>query len=415
MASTVHGNNKKAATSSHSANRGARDHDGLRALRALSEITTGLATEHEPEQLLARTLGTMVRLAGAAAGAVRIATPDGARLRLVAALGLPREVVERERLVPIDCGVCGMAVRNDAVRHVFDLVPCADHTGLAYFEQCRALVVVPLQYQGRALGAYNLFFSERREIPDEVALLFRSISEHLGLVLENARLMRENMRMTLMNERQLVANEVHDSLAQTLAYVNARMALLQGALQNADAQLGAKYADDVQQAVELAYAELRELLAEFRSRMHPLGLLHALRELVSNFRERSDIGLDFENRIADPDFPVEQEAQIYRIVQEALANVMRHSGAAQARLTMELRGDEYQFTVEDDGMGFFTLGQGPGVRDEQRRLRHHLGLDIMRERAQQLNGAIEITNLPQGGARVRLVFPARRSALEQPS
>lgn len=410
MPSPTYGDKNKEAASSRPATRTAFDHgESVEALRALSEITTGLAAAHDPEQLLTRTLGTMVRLAGASAGAVRIATADGEHLRLVAALGLPPEVVERERLVPMGCGVCGVTVRDDAVRHVFDLVPCANNTGLAYFDWCQAMAVVPLKYQGKALGAYNLFFAERREFPEDVALLFRSISEHLGLALENARLVRENMRITLMNERQLMASEVHDSLAQTLAYMNSRLTMLQQALRNADQETGAKYAEDVQQAVELAYAELRELLAEFRSRMHPLGLVHALQELAAGFNDRAGIELEFENRIADLDLTVEQEAQAYRILQEALANVMRHSGAQRARLTMELLNNEYQFTVEDDGMGFFTLGQQPGKRDDPPRLRHHLGLSIMRERAQRLNGAIEIANLPQGGARVRLVFPASGS------
>jgi two-component system nitrate/nitrite sensor histidine kinase NarX len=121
-------------------------------------ITTRLATEHDPEQLLARALGTLIRLAGASAGMVRVVTADGEHLRLVSAQGLPQEVVERERLVPLSCHVCGMAVCDNAVRQVFDLKPCAETTGLSYFDECHTMAVVPLQYQGRALGAYNLFF-----------------------------------------------------------------------------------------------------------------------------------------------------------------------------------------------------------------------------------------------------------------
>jgi two-component system, NarL family, nitrate/nitrite sensor histidine kinase NarX len=389
-----------------------RQGERMDALRALSEITTRLATEQDPEKLLARALGTLVQLAGANAGMVRVVTADGEHLRLVSAQGLPDEVVEREQLVPLSCHVCGLAVRDNAVRQVFDLKPCANTTGLPYFDECRTMAVVPLQYQGKALGAYNLFFAEPREIKEEVALLFRSISEHLGLALENARLTRENMRMTLMNERQLIANEVHDSLAQTLAYMNLRLTLLQDALQEAETANAAKYAADVQQAVELAYADLRELLAQFRSRMNPLGLAHALKELADGFYDRSGITLDFQNRIAGLDLTVDQEVQAYRIVQEALANVARHSGAKHARLIMELRDGQYQFTIEDDGMGFFTLGQRVGRRDEAQRPRHHLGLSIMRERAQQLNGTIEIANLPEGGARVRLSFPEAISGAE---
>ena len=84
----------------------------LKALSILSEVSASLADEDDVEELLGRFLGTMLRLANANAGAVRVLTADGRHLRLVAARGLPREVVEYERLVPVDCGQCGSAIRD---------------------------------------------------------------------------------------------------------------------------------------------------------------------------------------------------------------------------------------------------------------------------------------------------------------
>ena len=381
----------------------------LQALRVFSEVTTGVAEEHDPEALLARSLGTMIRLAGAQAGAVRVVTEDGAHMRLVASQGLPADVVARERLVNLDCGICGAAVSAEAVRQSAELQHCAKHTGGNYFDQCGAAVVVPLQHMGRVHGAYTLFFADPREIAEELALLFRSISEHLGLALENARLLRENMRMTLMNERQLMANEVHDSLAQTLSYMNIRLTMMREALERDEKTGALKYASDTQQALEGAYADLRELLSQFRSRMDPLGLMHAIGETHAKFFDRTGVELELENRIADLDLSVEEEVQVYHIVQEALANVVRHSGAKRARLTMERQGGEYRFAVEDDGLGFFAMGNRMGSAEGHSHLRHHLGINIMRERAQQLNGSIEIANLAPGGARVSLVFPADKS------
>lgn len=381
----------------------------LQALRVLSEVATGIAGEHDPETLLARSLGTMMRLAGARAGAVRVVTPDGAQMRLVAAEGLPPEVIEQERLVPVDCGVCGAAVSADGVRQSTALDHCAAKGGTAFFEGCGAAVVVPLQHMGRMLGAYTLFFAAPREMPEELALLFRSIAEHLGLALENARLLRENMRMTLMNERQLMANEVHDSLAQTMAYMNMRLTLMREALERGENPGAIKYASDVQQALEGAYSDLRELVSQFRSRMDPLGLVRALENLRADFLDRTGVDLTFENRIAELDLSVEEEVQVFHIVQEALANVVRHSGAKHARLIAERSGGEYRFSVADDGLGFFAMGSRSGDGTAPSHLRHHLGINIMRERAQQLNGSIAIANLPQGGARVSLVFPAARS------
>ncbi len=385
--------------------------DRLRALQVLAEATSSLPGDSGVEEWLGRFLATMVRLAGAAAGAVRVVTGDGRHLRLVASVGLPPEVAAREKLMPVDCGVCGAAVAEAAVHLGPTGAVCAGVTSLAWFGRFGGMVVLPLVHQGRSLGACNLFMRDAREIPPEVALLYRSIGEHLGMALENARLARENLRMTVMNERQMMASEVHDSLAQTMAYMKMRVALLLDALRAAESgnARALKYATDLQGALGEAYADLRELLAQFRSRMDPMGLAHALQGIAEGFEGRTGIRLSIENSLAELKLTVDEEANVFHIVQEALANVARHSGATQARLTIGERDGDYEFTVEDDGTGFFALGTRPGGEGE-RGLRHHLGVNIMRERAQRLAGRIEIGNLPGCGARIRLAFPADPAA-----
>ncbi len=373
----------------------------MQALRVLSEVTATLASEYDLEALFKRFLEMMVRLSGASAGVVRVMTSDGHHLRLAASLGLPPELIEKERLVDINCGICGAALRDDEIRQTRDLKPCLERTRQPYFGECSSMVVVPLEHNGRLLGAYNLYMTEERPIPEEVSLLFRTISEQLAMAVENTRLMRENLRMTLMSERQMMANEVHDSLAQTMAYMKMRIELLREALLQYESGKALKYSGDIQQALDEAYASLRELLTQFRNRMDPLGLEHALKELASGYFDRTGIRLEFENRIPDLDLTVDQEVQVFHILQEALSNVARHSGARQATLTLDADDGQYAFTVEDDGRGVFVMGAQPD-------LRHHFGISIMSERAQRLHGNIEIANRPQGGARLRLLVPMRQ-------
>ncbi|MDK9724295.1 MAG: histidine kinase [Sterolibacteriaceae bacterium MAG5] len=392
----------------------------VQAFSIIAEVSASLADEDDVEELLGRFLGTMLKLAHANAGAVRVLTTDGQHLRLVGARGLPPEVVERERLVPIDCGLCGSAIRDNRPHYDIDLHPCAVRTGQSYFETaCEAMVVVPLQHGGRLLGTYNLFLPERFDLPEEVALLFRSIGEHLGIALENARLKRENLRITLMNERQMMAAEVHDSLAQTLAYMKMRLSLLDGAIAGENMDKAGKYAGDVRQALDEAYSQLRALLSQFRNRMDPMGLLHALSELAEGFHDRTGVLLEFQNRVADLRLSVDQEAQVFFIIQEALANVVRHSGATRAHLHIDGAGDYYVVTVDDNGkggQGFFAIANRTGGFEEHPRLRDHFGLAIMRERARKIGGRIEVANLPEGGFRVRLIFPAMAmTTSERPS
>ncbi len=368
------------------------------ALRALSEITASLSTDTDLEDLLERFLGTMVKLAGATAGAVRVLTPDGSHLRLVGTIGLPQEVIEREQYVPLECGICGTAASTHSIESAGASV-CRESTALAYFgDACKRVIAISLRNKGRIMGVYNLFLPGDNPVPEDIALLFDSISEHLGMALENARLTRENIRITLMNERQMLANEIHDSLAQTLAYMKMRLAFLNEALQTGDAPLAKKYLGDVDDAMESAYSRLRELLTQFRHRMDPRGLIPALKDVADDFSRQSGIKVEFSNPAPDMNLLPDQEVQVFHIVQEALANVSKHSRAQHVRISVTMAGDQYVVAVEDDGIGLSGTGQtGVGM---------HFGMNIMHERAERLSGAVDVVSRAGAGTRVELKFPA---------
>lgn len=379
--------------------------DRVPALDIISEMTASLASENDLEVVLERFLDPIVRLAGASGGAVRMVTDDNQGMRLVGAVGLPADVMRQEQLVESHCGVCGNAVHNDVIRWASDLRNCAERTEGDYFGQsCKRVLAVPLHYKGKVLGVYNLFLGVDREISPEASSVLRAIGDLLGLALENARLTRENLRATVMNERQMMANEVHDSLAQTLSYVKMRLPLLQEAVLAHDEATSLKYLSDVSQGVSTAYSSLREILTHFRKRMDPQGLVHALRATADGFYDKTGIRLDFVNLAPDMDISVEREMQAFHIVQEALANVTKHSLARQARLTLARKQGGYEIVIEDDGTGISA--PKPSVVGAAQEDPAHFGLDIMRERAHHLGGQVEIESHAGRGTRVRLSFPA---------
>lgn len=371
----------------------------LPALNVLSEIATSLSSDNDLEALLERFLTTMVKLAAAQAGAVRVVTADGKHLRLVGAIGLPDDVVEVERYTPIECGICGDAARNQGVQHTHDMHTCRNNSSRAYFGSgCQHVVAVPLRHKGKMLGVYNLFMADDTPVPEEVSLLFLSISEHLGMALENARLTRENLRITLMSERQMLANEVHDSLAQTLAYAKMRLPLLRETIDTQDRELSNKYLTDVDKALEQAYDGLRELLAQFRYRMDPRGLVPALNDLIQSFCGKAEASVDFDNRAPHLDLTPDQEVQVFHIIQEALANICKHARARHVKLIIESSAAQHSVTVEDDGIGL--------TNNVSQRGDLHFGLRVMSERAASLGGEVVVESPSRTGTRVRLTFPA---------
>jgi two-component system nitrate/nitrite sensor histidine kinase NarX len=229
----------------------------------------------------------------------------------------------------------------------------------------------------------------------------------VAAAIEHDRRAREILRTSLTNERQMMANEVHDSLAQGLTYMRMRMSLLRDAVRQGDHARAFKYWSDVDLSITNAHRRLRELITYFRSRMDPQGLLHALQEMSEGFLDRTGVALVFANRVPDLDLPVGREVQVFHIVQEALANVCKHANARRAQLTLDRKDAGYEIVVEDDGIGMAS-DAAAGERGDA----GHYGIAIMRERARRLGGELTLESAAGTGTRVRLYFPAMESQTE---
>ena len=359
------------------------------------------------ELLLQRFLGPILDLAGAQAGAVRVVTDDGLHMRLVAQQGLPQHVQEAEQLVDRGCGMCGTAVGADVLGWVDDLRSCDRQGGGHYFGgQCKGVLAISLSHADQVLGIYNLFFESRVQIPPTTQTILRLIGQLLGLSLHNARIERERLRLTVMRERQEMVNEVHDAIAQTLAYARMRLPLLNDAMLAHDDTRAIKYFSDVKQAVGEVHDNLREVMTYFRTRMDPLGLLHALQGIADGFYGRNGISLEIRNTVRHLNLSDAQEVQVFHIVQESLANIAKHSMARHAVVAINKTPAGLEFVIEDDGLGMAAPGVSTIVTTAKGlSASTHFGLEIMQSRAQRLGASLEVGENAGGGTRVRLLLP----------
>ena len=359
------------------------------------------------EPLLERFLVSILPLAGAQAGAVRVLDDDGQTMRLVAQCGLPEQVQSAERSMQRGCGMCGVASGTDVLGWVDDVRTCAQHnTGNYFGTQCKSVLAISLPHGNQVLGIYNLFFEDTPHIDAPTQSILRLIGQLLGLALHNARIERERLRVTVMKERQEMVNEVHDALAQTLAYVRMRLPLLNDAMLAHDDVHSIKYLSDVKKAVGEVHDNLREVMTYFRTRMDPLGLLHALQGLVQAYQDRTGIALELRNSAQNLHLTDEQEVQVFHIIQEALANIAKHSMAKRALVAIDRTPEQLEFLIEDDGLGLTAPSVSTIVTSAQGMAPpRHLGLEIMQGRAQRLGGSLELGVKDGGGTRVRLVLP----------
>ncbi|MFO1314241.1 MAG: histidine kinase [Burkholderiales bacterium] len=340
-------------------------------------------------------LDAVVRMAGATAGTIAVIDQDGARYEPVATVGArsgqgglsawcPR--CDDSRSADSAC------VRSDLCGHD-ERIP-ADTLGAV----CRHVVAVPLRHRDRPVGALHLQFAAPCTLPPAMTPLLRAAGDLVGTALDNARLSRENLRIRLTSERQMLANEVHDSLAQGLTYLRMRTTLLRDAIRHSDELRAHKYCGDIDETLESSQRRLRELITYYRSQMDPQGLLHALSETSERFLDRTGISLEFVNHVPDLKLPADREIEVFHIVQEALANISRHARATHARLTLECRSGDYVIVVEDDGVGLDPATDAPDGGG-------HYGIAIMRERARRLGGNVEIAATGRAGTRLELTFP----------
>lgn len=281
------------------------------------------------------------------------------------------------------------------------LLDCDDAFCRKYFhdeEVC--ILIVPLQYQESLLGAYN-FYVHKNSLNDfeDFDELFTSIGRHLGAAIEKAHLDEETTSLSIMRERTHIANELHDSLAQTLTSIRFQVRVLDETLhQGNDAQTWAEM-ERIEASINEAHTEIRELIAHFRSPTVLVSLIGSVEQTIDRFRQVNDeIQVFFQNEWPETDLPAETEFHILRIIQESLTNIRKHSDAENVRIMMCPSGaDSYKVLIEDDGVGF-SKPQTSYHSGE------HIGLSIMRDRAKRFGGEFTVESEPGEGTRIVLEF-----------
>jgi len=368
------------------------------SLDILYAVSTSLSQPGGLEQVLDGFLDTFIELVDARAASVRLATGDGGT-RLIASRGLAPEVVERDRLMPAGECPCSRAAADGRLHLQRGTAPCAALIGRPMLERdCVEFVAVPAQYQDRIVGVYNLFLDRPlAAMGEDMPELLISVGRHLGLAIEKARLESEARRVAIMEERAIIGNELHDSLAQSLIGMRLQVKLLGEDLARKDFGRARYEAGRLRRALEQANDDVRELLTNYRLRIGEGGLAQTLAGLVERFRRDTGIAVFFQNECPALDLAPAQEIQVFYIIQEALANIRKHSGAHNVRILLNSQDDLYTVLIEDDGLG---MAEGADAAPE------HAGLAIMRERTERLRGQIVIESEPGEGTRIVLMFNA---------
>ncbi len=262
------------------------------------------------------------------------------------------------------------------------------------------VVRVPLKHRGTVLGTLNLFARGERMPDADVLAVLAAVGQQVAVAVENTRLYAEMQRMAVLEERTRLSRELHDGLAQVLGYVHLKSRVLQQHLASGDVARAQAEADEIRDTAGRAYEDVRESILGLRSTITPGGgLVAALKEYIRRFSEQSGIVVNLMvSEQARVTFAPDIEVQLLRIIQEALTNARKHSGARRIWVRFECDGVTDSVVIEDDGRGF-------DVRAAEQQGTPHFGLQTMAERAQAAGGRLMIYSEPGQGTMVVVELP----------
>jgi two-component system, NarL family, nitrate/nitrite sensor histidine kinase NarX len=374
------------------------------SLKILYDVAAGIHQTESVEELLLRFLRVLKEMINARAATVRLVLPDGTR-RLIGSIGLNDDLVRESDMAPVDLCLCGNVLAPGDILCDNDARYCSRLYGRRMFASSEIEVVtVPLEHRDELLGVYSLFLDRpglkgREDIMD---LLF-TVGHHLGMAIAKQRSDAEAHRLSIVEERNALAHELHDSLAQTLASLRFQCRMLDDSL--AGCSIPPEARNDltrIRNGLDEAHTELRELLASFRAPLDRRGLVPALAKLTQRLGRETGAHVLFQNDSRPFELSATEELQLLRIAQEALANIRKHAQAHTVRVLLTREsGGRHVLLIEDDGVGF-------SPPDEQSPPGECIGLSILEERARRIGAELRIESEPGEGTRVEIVFDAGR-------
>ena len=369
-----------------------------REASALYNLGVRISASLDLQQVLETVAEGARDVLGAEVGLVGLANFERQQVEIKAAAGAGAEGFKGQ-WVPLGHGPLGAALlrHEPMVAGSLGLEPFGEPVG---GDGGMAFLAAPLERASTLRGLVAVAArAPRRFAPEDVRLLQR-LAQQVAVAIENAQLYQSVRRLAVLEERERLAREMHDNLAQSLGFLNLKASVTDWLLENQRPDEARASLRELREASMSAYRDVRESIFSLRTAATAgQGFLPTLREYLDEYRIH--YGVDATLEVAGPnlaDLPTDVGVQVTRIIQEALTNVRKHAGTQRAWVRIARKSDGLEIEVEDHGRGF-DLGQATAEG------RQSFGLDVMRERAASVGGELTLDSRPGEGTRVRVWVP----------
>jgi signal transduction histidine kinase len=370
-----------------------------RHLSALFDVTTVASRSLDLERVLSSSLDRVLEMMGCQSGCVHLFDEQEKVLRLATYRYIPEVIVAYIQTVPAGRGLVGWVMAQGEALVAENLAedPRVINRDAMQSGSGRGFAGVPLRAKNKILGVLSVIGEEGRTFDAEEVALLGAIAEQVGVAVENASLYQQAEQLAIIEERQRLARELHDSITQSLYSVNlmtetARRTAAMGDIERTQ-YLVARSSEIARQALK----EMRLLVYELRpAALAQEGLIGAIQQRLDTVESRAGVRARLLVEGENDQLPAAVEANFYRITQEALNNSLKHANASTVTVTLNFEHDCVELRVSDDGKGFdpdFAQDQGG------------LGLKSMRERTEQMGGTFSLTATPEQGTTINIHLP----------
>jgi PAS domain S-box-containing protein len=353
-----------------------------RRLEALYGISSMVAAAPSLAQLAGDFVAALRELGAADAVALRDCSVEGEPGEVLAACGAAFDTHARDAArAPVD------------VQHGAHVLELRAHGRAPARGALQRLVRVPVAAQRRLLAVVDLGYARAAGVPSPEDLpLLEAAAGHLAAGLEALRSSALEREAAVTQERGLLARELHDSIAQALAFMNIQLELLRTALRADDPARVAAALDELEAGLRESTEDVRELLLHFRTRSSAEDIAPAIRSTVQKFELQCSVPVSLEIDTRGRAMDADVQVQLLHILQEALSNVRKHARASAVAVSVS-SVPHWRVEVRDDGVGFDAEALGQGRRAQ-------VGMQIMRERAAQIGATVQVRSAPAAGTEV---------------
>ncbi len=373
-----------------------------RNLSQLYEMTAFFAQQHSVDELCEGFTSLLKQYTQADACAVFLYNQQRQFLELAAGLDLPPEVFARMGRNSIPAHALSAVFKSDLPLRItsdMDEVFLSELRADVQFG-FKTVYIFHIRYSGKDQGLFVLHFKDEKTLSGQTYRLYESFGANLGSALDNLRIIEKDQQYAVVQERTLMAQGLHDSIAQSLSFLNLQVQLLEDGLKNSDQALINDTVQHIKEGVRESYEDVRELLLNFRERLHKETFKEGIATVIDRFEAQTHLKVNLVTTGNGPELADKQKLQVIFIMQEALANVRKHSQASQVIVSIR-NEDSFEMTVTDNGVGI--------DKDILKlRSKRHVGLNIMKERAMRIDAVVTVENVDprvfETGTTVRLLI-----------